>query len=111
MTVADDRGTNRVASFPVSLALPTTPTSQLDDAATAIKQEYRISVCKKRLRCLDWEHVTEREDGSIYSVNDHAQRAWLWPAPQSGALDVGKAPLGPYLSSERLAAAVCVASG
>ena len=35
-------------------------------------------------------------------VSDHAQRAWLWPAPQSGALDVGKAPLGPCLSSERL---------
>ena len=37
----------------------------------------------------------------VRRVNDHAQRAWLWPAPQSGALDVGKAPLGPHLSSER----------
>ena len=33
--------------------------------------------------------------------NNHAQRAWLWPAPQSGASDVRKAPLGPYLSTER----------
>ena len=41
-------------------------------------------------------------------VNDHAQRAWLWPAPQSGALDVGKAPLGPCVSSELPAGAVCV---
>ena len=80
MTVSDDRGTNLVASFPVSLALPTTPTSQLDDAATAIKQEYRISVCKKRLRCLDWEHVTEREDGSIYSlkVGRSVEFDWTW---------------------------------
>jgi hypothetical protein len=45
---------------------------------------------------------------SGFIVNDHAQRAWLWPAPQSGALDVGKAPLGPHLSSERPTGAVCV---
>ncbi len=80
MSLSDDRGTEPVASFPVSLALPTTPTFKFDDAATAIKQEYRISVRKKRLRCLEWEHVTERQDGSIYSlkVGRSVEFDWTW---------------------------------
>ena len=80
MSASDDRGTEAIASFPVSLALPGTATSQLDDAATAIKQEYRISVRKKRLRCLGWEQVTERQDGSIYSlkVGRSVEFDWTW---------------------------------
>ena len=80
MSVSDDRGTepDRVVS---GLARsPHDPDIQLDDAATAIKQEYRISVRKKRLRCLEWEHVTEREDGSIYSlkVGRSVEFDWTW---------------------------------
>jgi superfamily I DNA/RNA helicase len=62
------------------LALPTPPSSHLDDAATAIKHEYRISVRKKRLRCLEWKHVTERDNGSIYAlkVGRSVEFDWTW---------------------------------
>ncbi len=46
-------------------------------------------------------YAAQPRPSAAVSVNDHAQRAWLWPAPQSVALVVGKAPLGPCLSSER----------
>ena len=80
MSVSDDSGVEPIASFPVSLALPTTPISDLDDAASAIKLEHRSSVRKKRLRCLGWQHVTERDDGSIYAlkVGRSVEFDWTW---------------------------------
>ena len=80
MSVPDDRGMEPLASFSVSLALPMTCASELDDAATAIKLEYRSSIRKKRLRCLGWEHVAERESGSIYClrVGRSVEFDWTW---------------------------------
>jgi hypothetical protein len=80
MPVSEDRERKPTASFAVSLALPATPTLKFDEAAAAITQEYRISVREKRLRCLEWKHVTERQDGSIYSlkVGRSVEFDWTW---------------------------------
>ncbi len=80
MSLSDADSTDPIASFPVSLPVPISSTSKFEDAATAIEHEYRSSVQKKRLRCLGWEHVTEREDWSIYSlkVGRSVEFDWTW---------------------------------
>ena len=51
-----------------------------EDASAAIRSEYRISVREKRLRCLEWEKVSEREGGSIYAlkVGRSVEFDWTW---------------------------------
>lgn len=69
-----------VTSFPADLRLPSSPNSPLTDVASAIKQEYRVSVRQKLLLCRNWEHVTSREDGSIYvlEVGRSIEFDWTW---------------------------------
>jgi superfamily I DNA/RNA helicase len=73
-------GDDAVATFPVTLNLATMSEAHLEEAATAIKQEYRTSVRRKRLRCRNWEHLTEREDGSIFAleVGRSVEFDWTW---------------------------------
>jgi AAA domain len=80
MSLSDAAATDPVAKFPVSLALPAAAASQLEDAAAAIKYEYRNSVRTKRLRCLEWEQVNDREIGSIYAlkVGRSVDFDWTW---------------------------------
>ena len=80
MSVSDDGGMEPVASFPVSFVLPTAPASKFDDAATAIKQEYRASVIKSDSECLEWERVSERAGWSIYAlkVGRSMEFDWTW---------------------------------
>jgi hypothetical protein len=75
-----DIGCEAVAAFPVTIDLPPPPESHLGESAAAIKQEYRISVRRKRLRCRNWEHLTEREDGSIFAleVGRSVEFDWTW---------------------------------
>ena len=80
MSTPRDLDLEPIASFPVSFALPVSPRSKLDDAAAAIKQEFRASVRTKRLRCLEWEQVAERADWSIYAlkVGRSVEFDWSW---------------------------------
>lgn len=96
MSIAEDATTQVVAAYPVTLALPTPPRAHLDDAASAIRQEYRASVRKKKLRCLEWEHVGGRDDGSVYAlkVGRTVEFDWTWEgaiAYRPGA-SVGESP-------------------
>jgi AAA domain len=69
-----------MAAFPVRFDLPVPPTCPIEDASAAIKHEYRISVRKKRLRCLEWERVSDRDEGSIYAlkVGRTVEFDWTW---------------------------------
>jgi AAA domain len=68
------------ARFPVELELPATQGPLLRDAAAAILHEYRAAVRKKRLRCIEWEQVTDRDDMSIYAlkVGRSVEFDWTW---------------------------------
>jgi superfamily I DNA/RNA helicase len=52
----------------------------LMDAASAIKQEYRTSVRKKRLTCLAWESIGVQEAGAIFAlrVGRSVELDWTW---------------------------------
>ena len=69
-----------VASYDVTLRFPPTSPSHLEEAASAIKQEFRTSVRKKRLRCLEWECVSERDAGAIFTlkVGRSVEFDWTW---------------------------------
>jgi superfamily I DNA/RNA helicase len=69
-----------MAAFPVRFDLPVPPSCPIEDASAAIKHEYRISVRKKRLRCLEWERVSDRDEGSIYAlkVGRTVEFDWTW---------------------------------
>jgi hypothetical protein len=69
-----------LATFPVAFDLPGPAIDPLEDASAAIKHEYRISVRKKRLRCLEWDRVSDREEGSIYAlkVGRTVEFDWTW---------------------------------
>jgi hypothetical protein len=93
-----DRGSEILATFPVTLNLPVPDPSPLGDAAFAIKSEYRASVLKKRLRCLQWNPVTERDSGAIYSlrVGRAVEFDWTWEGAiayrPGGAIDDDSGP-------------------
>ncbi len=68
------------ASYDVTLRLPEPSPTCLQEAASAIKQEFRASVRKKRLRCLDWESIGEQEAGAIFAlrVGRSVEFDWTW---------------------------------
>jgi hypothetical protein len=69
-----------VTSYDVTLRFPPSSPSHLKEAASAIKQEFRTSVRKKRLRCLEWECVSERDAGAIFAlkVGRSVEFDWTW---------------------------------
>ena len=80
MSIEFDDEVKVQAAFPIGLDLRVMNEAHLDDAAQAIKQEYRSSVRKKRLRCRGWEHIQGREDGSIFAleVGRSVEFDWTW---------------------------------
>src|SRR4051812_47528836 len=80
MAVPADLDGEIMAAFPARFDLPVPPSCPIEDASAAIKHEYRMSVRKKRLRCLEWERVSDREEGSIYAlmVGRTVEFDWTW---------------------------------
>ena len=94
MSINIDPERDGVATHPVTISLPRLPDGHLKEAAGAIKQEYRSSVRKKRLRCLNWEHVVEGDDGSIFAldVGRGVEFDWTWEGAIAYRPDVATGP-------------------
>ncbi len=68
------------AKFPISLNLPSAEFGLVDNAAKAIKQEYRISVRWKRLRCQKVTPLTDEPGESIFiiEIGHSIEFDWTW---------------------------------
>lgn len=68
------------ARFPVELDLPNADETILQDAKTAIRQEYRDSSKWKRLRCRKVSVIAERDRGTIYAIHvgSSVEFDWTW---------------------------------
>lgn len=58
--------TTQLASFPSNLNLPKAQPGLVEDAAEAVKREYRSSVCWKRLRCRKVERLSGQSADTIF---------------------------------------------
>ena len=68
------------ARFPVEFGLPDADRKLLDDAAVAVRQEFRDCSKWKRLRCRKVSIFAERQRGTIYVVNVgcSVEFDWTW---------------------------------
>ncbi len=68
------------ARFPVELGLPSADESLLDDAKSAVRQEYRDCSRWKRLRCRKVTVIAERDRGTVYAVHvgSAVEFDWTW---------------------------------
>jgi hypothetical protein len=84
----------QVARFPVSLNLPAGRQEFVQDAAEAVKNEYRSSVQVKRLRCRKVEPLKGRPEDTIFvlDVGHSVEFDWTW----EGAVATRPADLGTF---------------
>ncbi|EMI41334.1 AAA domain-containing protein [Rhodopirellula sp. SWK7] len=87
--------TFKLARFDSNLGLTTGDDTKLNDAATAVRQEYRDSSRWKRLLCHRVSIFAERDRGTIYVVHVGAsvEFDWTWEGAQAfrpTSLDDGK---------------------
>ncbi|MBB3209145.1 superfamily I DNA/RNA helicase [Rhodopirellula rubra] len=77
--------TFKLARFESDLGLPTGDSTKLNDAATAVRQEYRDSSRWKRLACHRVSIFAERDRGTIYVVHVGAsvEFDWTWEGAQA----------------------------
>ena len=68
------------AKFPICLNLPETLKSFVDDAARAVRQEYRSSVRWKRLRCRKVEPLSDQPGETIFvlEIGHSVEFDWTW---------------------------------
>lgn len=68
------------ARFSIELGLPTADESLLQDAKTAVRQEFRDCSKWKRLRCRKLSVIAERDRGTVYAlhVGSSVEFDWTW---------------------------------
>ena len=68
------------ARFPIRLNLPHADAALLQDAAQAVRREFRDSVKWKRLRCRGVRRVSDSESGTIFllQVGQSIEFDWTW---------------------------------
>lgn len=68
------------ARFPIELGLPPADESLLQDAKTAVRQEFRDCSKWKRLRCRKVSVIAERDRGTVYAlhVGSSVEFDWTW---------------------------------
>src|SRR5262245_56305114 len=57
------------AAYPRDLQLPASPGNLLPDAAAAVKEEYRATTRRKRLRCLEVTLIDQGNGNDIYRLD------------------------------------------
>jgi superfamily I DNA/RNA helicase len=76
----ENAGEFQPARFEIELGLPEADPQLLDEAATALRQEFRSSSKWKRLRCQKLSVFAERDRGTVYVI--HVGRSvefdWTW---------------------------------
>jgi AAA domain len=80
MTASLSSRTAILARFPVGLNLPNGPQGLVEDAAEAVRREYRSSVRCKRLRCRKAARLTDHPDDTIFvlDVGHSIEFDWTW---------------------------------
>ncbi len=68
------------ARFPIELGLPPAGETLLEDAKTAVRQEFRDCSKWKRLRCRKVSIIAERDRGTVYAVHvgSSVEFDWTW---------------------------------
>ena len=80
MATVTDLDRSAVVEFPVELKLPTGQDGDLQNAAEAVKREYRNSVRWKRLRCRKVSRASDGLDESIFilELGQSVEFDWTW---------------------------------